>query len=298
MMERLLTETYTKSSTSGSLSNISDLSVEEHLDFSAHDSISLDSVISYLSKSYTFFYFNSKGLNLSSSVFFTDSLNILHIATDKNKTKKIFTSDIIDISAGNSIQVNRDSELIYLVTVKSRNKTVILGSKSLQERDYWNSCAGVLLKYAKECFSSVGLRKFCDSVVHNKENESEIIRLRDAQYYEWLRIKSAEQEIQIYEKEAVRCLVNEMISEIDLRNQKQSIEQLERKVLNLIGDKFLHKQSQGNLVKALRQKDYKIQLLTDRCTRVRNHLFTIHSYLSHACPWKSIISSHSETCSY
>ena len=287
-MERLLTETYTKSSTSGSLSNISDLSVEEHVGLSAYDSVSLDSVISYLSKYHTFIYFNSKGLK-PSSVFFTDSLNILHIVIDKNKTKKLFTPDILDISAGNSTQAKRDSEVVYLITIKTRNKTVVLGSKSLSERDYWNSCTGVLLKYAKECFSSVGLRKYCDSVVHNKENEEEIIRLRDAQYYEWLKIKSVEQEIQVYEKEVVKCLVNEMISEVELIDQQQSIKQLERKVLNLIGDKFLLKQSQGNLVKSLQQKDYEIQVLTDSCTRVRNHLVTIHSYLSSSCPWKSIV---------
>lgn len=290
-MERSIAGAYTKSSTSGSLSNISDLSIEEHANSLTSDTISLDSVISYLCKYHTFVYFNAKGHKFTSTVYFTESLNILHIVTDKNKnkTKKIFTPDILDISAGSSIQVRRESENIYPITLKTRNKTLVFGCKVLAERDHWFSCVGVLLKHAKECFSSVGLRKYCDSVVRNKENEEEIIRLRDNQYHEWLRIRYIEREIQTHEKESVKTLVYEMISQLETDQQENIVKQLELQVLNLRGDKFILKQSQGKLLKTLQQKDLEIQNLTDNFACVRGHLLALHSQVTLANPWRLVL---------
>ena len=172
-MDRDLTGAYTKSSTSESLSSCSDLSIEEHINSIATDSIPLENVIAYLTKHHCFTIFNSKGQKLLSTVYFSDSLNIFHILTDKSQPKKIFTPDILEISAGVSIQVKKESENFFPITIRCRNKTIVLCSRNLADRDQWYSSAGILLKYAKECFSSVGLRKYCDSVIKNKENEEE-----------------------------------------------------------------------------------------------------------------------------
>ena len=288
-MERDLTGAYTKSSTSESVSSRSDLSIEEHANSVLSDIVSIDCVISCLTKHHNFIYFNSKGKKFPSVVYFTDSLNILHILTDKNKTKKIFTPDILDISAGICIQVKRESENIYPINIRTRSKTIVLGCRSLGDRDYWYSCFGVLLKYAKECFSSVGLRKYCDSVIRNKENEEEIIKLRDSQYHEWLKLRYFEREIQHCEKESVKWLMNEMISQVEHNNQQQSLKILERKVLTLISDKFLLKQTQGNLITTLQQKEAEIQILTDSFANVRSHLMTLNFQTTLINPWKTII---------
>ncbi|OMJ76721.1 hypothetical protein SteCoe_23834 [Stentor coeruleus] len=288
-MDRDITGAYTKSSTSGSISSCSDLSIEEHINSISTDSIPLDQVIPYLTKHHSFIYFTSKGHKAHSMVYFTESLNILHILTDKNKMKKVFTPDILDISAGICIQVKRESENIYPINIRTRNKVIVLGSKNLNDRDFWYSCAGILLKYAKECFSSVGLRRYCDCVVKNKENEEEIIKMRENQYIEWLKVRYYEREVQSCEKESIRCLMNEIISTVELNEYQQSLKHLERKVLNLIGDKFLLKQSQGNLLKSLQQKETEIQTLTDSFASVRNHLITLSTQFIPSNPWKSII---------
>ena len=135
-MERDQTGTYTKSSTSGSISSMSELNIEEHEGSTLGDIISIDCVISYLIKHHNFIYFNSKGKKFPSIVYFTDSLNILHISTEKNKIKKIFTPDILNSSAVTCIQVKKESENIYPISIRTRNKTIILACNCLGIRDY------------------------------------------------------------------------------------------------------------------------------------------------------------------
>ena len=68
-----------------------------------------------------------------------------------------------------------------------------------------------------------------------------------------------------------------MISTVELSFSQQNLKKLERKVLNLIGDKFLLKQAQGNMIKSLQQKDSELQILTDSFNTVKSHLMTMHS---------------------
>ena len=68
-----------------------------------------------------------------------------------------------------------------------------------------------------------------------------------------------------------------MISSIEINNQQQSLKHLEKKVLNLISEKFLLKQTQGNLIRSLQKKDNEIQTLTDSFSSVRSHLMTLNS---------------------
>ena len=67
-----------------------------------------------------------------------------------------------------------------------------------------------------------------------------------------------------------------MISQVEHNNQQQSLKILERKVLTLISDKFLLKQTQGNLITTLQQKEAEIQILTDSFANVRSHLMTLN----------------------
>ena len=182
-MERDLTG-YTKSSTSESLSSCGDLSLEDHGSLSSASRVSLETSISYLTKHQNFIYFNSKGSKQPSFVYFTESLNILHIFTEKSHNKKIYTTDILDFSSGISITIKKMNEIIHPINIRTRNKNLVLGCKSSTDRDFWYSCASLLLKHAKECYSSVGLRKYCDSIIKNQENEEEIIKIRDLQYHE------------------------------------------------------------------------------------------------------------------
>jgi hypothetical protein len=288
-MDRDLTGEYTKSSTSDSVSSCSDLSIEEHVGAITTDSIPLERVIPYLIKHHIFTYFNSKGHKFLSTIYFSDSLNILHVLSEKNRPKKIFTPDILEISAGISIQVKKESENIYPMTIRTRNKTLVLGSKSLSERDQWFSCSCILLKYAKECFSSIGLKKYCDSIIKNKENEEEIIRMRESQYREWLHVRYVEREIQASEKEVIRGLLTDLVSRVEVADYQHSLKHLEHKVINLIGDKFLLKQSQGNLIKSLQQKENEISNLTSSFETVKRQIRSLTTFTPKTSPFKLLL---------
>jgi hypothetical protein len=236
-----------------------------------------------------FIFFSSKGQKISSRVYFNDSLNILNLSTEKNRLKKIFTPDILDISSGSCIQVKRENDLLYPITLKTRRKNLLLASKSLSDRDLWYTNSLILLKYAKECFSSVGLRKYVDSAIRNKENEEEIIKLRETQYREWLRVSYFERELQVFEKESIKLLLNDLVSKVELFSHQTVLTELEKKVVNLIGDKFLLKQTQGNLVRSLQQKDQEIQALNESFTSVNKHLQVLNTQHFEGDPWKKIL---------
>lgn len=288
-MDYTTTATNHKSSNSGSIGSYSDLSTEEHISSVCSDSISLDKVIPFLVKHHLFIFFSSKGQKIPSRVFFTDSLNILHIVTEKNRTKKIFTPDILEISSGSCIQVKRENELIYPLTLKTRRKNILIGNKNLSERDLWYTSALILLKYAKECFSSVGLRKYVDAAIRNKENEEEIIKLRETQYHEWLKVRYYERELQVFEKDSIKLLLNELVSKVELLNHQQVLSSLEKKVINLIGDKFLLKQTQGNLIKSIQKKDNEILSLNNSFKDINKYLQVLNSQNFEVDPWKKIL---------
>lgn len=287
-MDRTATTIHHKSSNSGSIGSYSDLSTEEHVSSLCSDSIPLEKVIIFLTKHHQFIFFSSKGQKISSQVYFNDTLNILNIQSDKNRIKKIFTPDILDLSSGSCIQVKRDNDLLYPITLKTRHKSYLLASKSASERDLWYTNALILLKYAKECFSSVGLRKYVDSAIRNKENEEEIIKLRETQYHEWLRVRYFEREIQVHEKESIKLLLHDLISKVELMSHQEVLSELERKVINLIGDKFLLKQTQGNLVRSLQQKELEIQTLNESFIGVNKHLQILNTQHFEVDPWKKI----------
>jgi Rab-GTPase-TBC domain len=288
-METDLAGAYTKTSTSDSLSSFSDQSIEEHSNSSFVELIPLDSVINYLVNPRAFIYQNSKGINQSCTVYFTENLNALHLILNEKETKKVFIPDIMDIAPAPYHMNKKYIENIYFINIRTRDNLFVLGSKNSFDRDYWISCSAVLLKHARECFGSFGFRKYCDNVIKNKENQDHIVKIRDKQYHEWLKLKNFERELKMCEKEAIASLVDEMISTVQVMDQQKSLKKYKKNLRVLNGEKFLLKQSQGNLIKSIQQKDKEIKVLTESLTSIKNHLMTLNSNFNTISPWKLII---------
>lgn len=212
---------------------------------------------------------NRSGKKTCCSVYFSETLQKLSI--DKPHSNYILTTDII---AADVRPNDFASEMpkTYFLRVLTKKKVYELSTENKIVRDEFVKSLNALIKLSKDYMSSMGLKKYCESLIHSQQTDESLRNLYKNRHQQCERHESQMQAKETLEKEIVRGLLNNLIGVIEVGRKREECAKLKAMVNAHAIERSKLSYSHENLRNLILLKDKEMQSLKHCIKKVENQI--------------------------
>ena len=288
-MERILTDEESKFSATMNYAQ-TDFSIEEQVFYQAIAGAPLRDMIPYLQKPQNVVYFKSKGTKVPVSLYLKENLDFIEIISDKYRIKTIATKEIAEVFLSALMQVESEDLNLYLLHIRTKRKKYVLGFKQNYVRDEWYTHLNNLLGHSKNCYGSVGLRKYCDNIITSNTTQNYINSLKENYSKEKLKLKTKKDYLFAHEQDTIKCILYEIINKIEYDSRRYTINSLQNQASDLKVEIFQLKKIKIKFERISRQKTYEISMLSDSLECIKSKVSSTQHYkLTDFKFWKQVL---------
>lgn len=240
-------------------------------------------MIKVLTTPHSFIKYSRSGKRKCVSVYFNETLQKMSI--DKPRASYLLTTDIqiaefINIS--NSSFSHIDLSKILAFRIFTTKKAYEFSSDSKALRDEFVKSLNTLIKLSKEYMSSMGLKKYCESIIHNQQGEESLRALYKSKHQVQERQTSQKFNQDLLEKQVIQGIVNSIISVIEGEEKKIDSNKLKRLMAENSNERTRLNAKQEMIRGLLMKKDQEILMLKQRIHRIENQIEQIKKPLWHS----------------
>ena len=251
----------------------------------------------------TYIKYSASGKRTCCSVYFSETLQKLSI--DKPHANYILTTDIYSAEPEFSIALKQSLNEVSRVhgfRIITKKKAYELSTDNRELRDDFVKSLNALVRLSREYMSSLGLKKYCESLIYSQQCNESLRNLQNSRY-----LQTQKQESQLFAKESlgrevIKGLLNHLIGLIEIKAKQDDCNKLKSQITAHTIERSKLSYNQDNLRNLIMLKDkemqglkYSIKKIETQIERLRKPDYVANSSIFSLKIWTCIIEYLSAT---
>ncbi|OMJ95156.1 hypothetical protein SteCoe_1530 [Stentor coeruleus] len=230
-------------------------------------------MIKFLTTPHSFIKYSRSGKRKCVSIYFNETLQKMSI--DKPRASYILITDIQVaefISISNLNFSSFDLSKILAFRIFTTKKSYEFSSDNKVLRDEFVKNLNTLIKLSREYMSSMGLKKYCESIIHGQQGENSLRALYKSKHQ--VQEKQVNQKLNqdMLEKQVIQGVVNSIISIIEKNSKERDSKKFKRLIKENTKEKTRLNEKQEKIKSILIKKDQEISMLKQKIHKVENQI--------------------------
>ncbi|OMJ87281.1 hypothetical protein SteCoe_11050 [Stentor coeruleus] len=230
-------------------------------------------MLNVLTNPHSFIKYSRSGKRKCCSVYFNETLQKMSV--DKPCSTYILTTDIQAAELGFSPSLSfasPDPNNIFGFRIFTTMKVYEFSTENRILRDEFVKSLNTLGKLNKEYMGPMGLKKYCESIIHSQEGEDSIKALHKSRYQNQERLTNNKELEEILEVQVIKGVVYNMINILETREKEIECNKLRKSIKESSNERSILTNKQDTLRMLIIKKDQEILSLKQDINKVENQI--------------------------